>query len=61
MCNEVVHAKPKAFHQIPECFKTQDMGKKAVKKDPSMLKYVPDHFKMGSSEDEKKETEKLWK
>ena len=37
------------------------MGKKAVKKDPSMLKYVPDHFKMGSSEDEKKETEKLWK
>ena len=37
----------KAFHWIPEFFKTQDMCKKAVEKDLSMLKYVPDHFKAG--------------
>ena len=27
----------------------QDMCKKAVEKNPSMLKHVPDHFKAGSS------------
>ena len=47
MCNEVVYIMPKAFHGILDCFKTQDMCKKAVEKDPSMLKYVPDHFKAG--------------
>ena len=44
MCSEVVHTMPKAFRWIPERFKTQDMCKKAVEKDSSMLKYVPDHF-----------------
>ena len=49
MCNEVVHAMPKAFLWIPERFKTQDICKKAVEKDSGMLKYVPGHFKAGSS------------
>ena len=49
MCNKVVHVMPKAFLWIPKCFKTQDMCKKAVEKDLGILKYVPDHFKAGSS------------
>ena len=45
MCNKVLHTMPKAS----ERFKTQGMCKKTVEKDPSMLKYVPDHLKVGSS------------
>ena len=49
MCDEVMHAIPKAFCWIPKCIKAQDICKKAVEKDPSNLKYVPDHFQAGSS------------
>ena len=30
MCNEIVYTMPKAFHGIPDRFKTQNMCKKAV-------------------------------
>ena len=36
------------FRRIPDRFKTEEICKKAVEIDPSMLKYVPDHFKARS-------------
>ena len=36
---------PDAFHRIPERFKTQEMCKKAVEVDPSLLQLFPDHLK----------------
>ena len=48
MCKEAMRALPNAcFRRIPDRFKTQDMCRKAVTKDPRILKYIPDHFKVG--------------
>ena len=44
-----MHTTPNAwFRCIPDRFKTEEMCKKVVERDPGMLKYVPDHFKAGS-------------
>ena len=45
MCNKIMCTTSKAFHRIPDRFKTQGMCKKAVEVDPWQLEDVPDHFK----------------
>ena len=44
MCNEIMRTMPNAFHQIPNCFKTQKMCDQAVKEDSYSLQFVPDWF-----------------
>ena len=35
-----------SFKFVPDCFKTQDMCNKAVRKDIPLLKFVSDRFKI---------------
>ena len=45
MCEKAVKDEPYVMKYVPDHFKTQKMCYKAVKNDPSFLQLVSDHFK----------------
>ena len=45
MCNEAIDDYVHALKFVPDCFKTQKMGNKAVNTDPSTLQFVPEYHK----------------
>ena len=58
MCIKAVGEVQWSLKYVSNNLNTQGMCKKAVEKGPSMLKYVPDHFKAGLSWRQEKERQK---
>ena len=45
MCNEAFDDYVHALQFVPDCFKTQKVGNKAVNTNPSTMHFVPEYYK----------------